>query len=55
MIKYMNSKQVMEYLNIRSYNTLYKFLKEGLPFKRVGGKRRFEVTKVDEFMVHRRA
>ena len=48
--RYFNSKQAMHYLNIKSYNTLYKLINNGLPVKTVAGVKRFDRTELDTFM-----
>lgn len=51
MTRYMNYKQAMEYMNIRSYNTLYRYIKEfGLPVIMVGDLKRIDQRDADEFL-----
>ncbi|GED94087.1 hypothetical protein LBSP_06470 [Lentilactobacillus buchneri subsp. silagei] len=48
--RYMTYKQAMECLNIRSYNTLYKYIKQGLRVVIINGTKRIDQTDVDKFM-----
>ena len=50
MQKYMTYKQAMLYLNIGSYNTLYKFIKLGLKVSIIGGVKRIDQQEADKFM-----
>ena len=48
--RYMNYGETMKYLNIRSYNTLYKFIKTGLKVSIIGGVKRIDQQEADKFM-----
>lgn len=48
--RYLNSKQTMQFLNIHSYNTLYKFIDNGLPVSRIAGIKRFDKKQLEIFM-----
>lgn len=48
--RYMTYKQAMECLNIRSYNTLYKYIKQGLRVVAINGTKRIDQLDVDKFM-----
>jgi len=48
--KYMNLGQAMKYLNIGSYNTLHKYIDQGLTVSIIGGVKRIDQTDCDEFM-----
>lgn len=48
--RYLNSKQAMQFLNIHSYNTLYKFINNGLPVSKVAGIKRFDKKQLEAFM-----
>lgn len=50
MPQYMNYAQAMEYLGLHSYNTLYKFIREGLKVSYVAGVKRINKADIDEFM-----
>lgn len=49
--RYMTYKQAMECLNIKSYNTLYKYIKQqGLPVIIINGTKRIDQIDADKFM-----
>ncbi|TPR43577.1 DNA-binding protein [Apilactobacillus micheneri] len=51
--RFMNYKQTLKYLNIHSYNTLYKYIKDGLPVVVIGKAKRIDKNKLDEFISSR--
>lgn len=48
--RYMTYKQAMECLNIKSYNTLYKYIGQGLRVVTISGTKRIDQLDVDKFM-----
>lgn len=48
--KWLTYKQAMDYLQIRSYTTLYKFIDDGLKVSEIGKVKRISTTAIDEFM-----
>ncbi|PKX51325.1 DNA-binding protein [Lactiplantibacillus plantarum] len=48
--RYMTSKQAMDCLNIKSYNTLYKYIKQGLRVVAINGTKRIDQLDADKFM-----
>ncbi|WP_204122110.1 MULTISPECIES: helix-turn-helix domain-containing protein [Levilactobacillus] len=43
-------KQTMDYMGIKSYNTLYRMIDNGLPVIHVGNVKRVDRDKLDEFL-----
>lgn len=43
-------KQTMDYLGIKSYNTLYRMIDNGLPVIEVGKVKRIDRDKLDAFL-----
>ena len=51
MPEYMNGQQVMKYLGIQSYETLYSFVDARLPYIQISDTiKRFKKSDIDEFM-----
>ena len=51
MPEYMNGQQVMKYLGIPSYDTLYSFVNAGLPYIQISDTiKRFKKGDINEFM-----
>lgn len=48
--RYMTYKQAMKCLNIKSYNTLYKYIKQGLRVVTISGTKRIDQLDVVKFM-----
>ena len=48
--RYMTYKQAMDCLNIKSYNTLYKYIKQGLRIVAINGTKRIDQLDADKFM-----
>jgi len=48
--RYMTLVQTKEYLNIGSYNTLYKLIDKGLKVSVIGGVKRIDRQEADRFM-----
>lgn len=48
--QYMNYRETLKYLNVGSYNTLYKFIAEGLKVTVVGSVKRINRRDADMFM-----
>ena len=48
--RYMTYKQAMDYLNIKSYNTLYKYIKQGLRVVAINGTKRIDQVDANKFM-----
>ncbi|WP_290033542.1 helix-turn-helix domain-containing protein [Ligilactobacillus cholophilus] len=48
--KWLTYKQAMDYLQIRSYTTLYKFIADGLKVSEIGKVKRISTEALDEFM-----
>lgn len=51
--RYMNYGETMKYLNIGSYNTLYKFIKSGLKVTIIAGTKRIDQQEADKFMAEK--
>lgn len=45
----MNYKQALQWFNIGSYNTLYKFIAQGLPVTQMGNVKRISKTNAQKF------
>lgn len=48
--KYMNLQQTCQYLNVKSINTLYKLIDDGLPVIKIGRSRRVSQEAADRYM-----
>lgn len=48
--RYMTLSQARSYLNISSYNTLYKLINKGLRVSVIGGVKRIDQQEADRFM-----
>ena len=48
--RYMTYKQAMDCLNIKSYNTLYKYIKHGLRVVAINCTKRIDQLDADKFM-----
>ncbi|GIP68490.1 helix-turn-helix domain-containing protein [Lactiplantibacillus pentosus] len=48
--KYMNLGEACQYLNVKSRNTLNKYIKQGLPVIIINGTRRIDKADADKFM-----
>lgn len=48
--RYMKLGQALKYLNIGSYNTLYKYIDQGLKVSIVGGVKRIDQVDCDKFL-----
>lgn len=48
--EYFSYKQAMQYLDIKSHNTLRYYIKQGLPVTQVGKSKRISKTAIDDFM-----
>lgn len=48
--KYMNLGEACQYLNVKSRNTLNKYIKQGLPVIIINGTRRIDQVDADKFM-----
>lgn len=48
--KYMNYKTAMQYLGIKSYSTLYKFIDDGLNVAIINGVKMIDSDDLDEFV-----
>lgn len=48
--KYLSLNQAMDYMGIKSYNTLYRMIDNGLPVIHVGNLKRIDRDKLDEFL-----
>lgn len=48
--QWLTYKQAMDYLQIKSYTTLYKFIANGLKVTEVGRVKRISTKALDEFM-----
>lgn len=48
--QWLTYKQAMDYLQIKSYTTLYKFIANGLKVTEVGRVKRISTEALDEFM-----
>ncbi|ATU70642.1 helix-turn-helix domain-containing protein [Levilactobacillus brevis] len=49
-LKYLSYKQAMKYLGVKSYNTLYRMIDNGLPVIEVGKVKRIDRDKLDAFL-----
>lgn len=49
-MKYMNLGQACKYLNVKSRNTLKKYINQGLPVIIINGTKRIDQTDADKFM-----
>ncbi|MEJ6399960.1 helix-turn-helix domain-containing protein [Nicoliella lavandulae] len=49
----MTYKQAMKYLNIKSYNTLYVYINNGLPVTHLGNTKRIDKNELDKFIASR--
>jgi hypothetical protein len=45
-----NQKQAMEYLNIKSYKTLYKMIDDGLEITHINGNRLISKNSIDKYI-----
>ena len=50
MAGYLNYKQAMEYMNIKSKATFSRYIKQGLPTIQVGKSKRIAKSDIDKFM-----
>lgn len=48
--KQMNYKQALKFFNIRSYNTLYSYIKEGLKVTQIGSIKRIDQDDANKFL-----
>ena len=48
--EWLTYRQEMDYLQIKSYTTLYKFIAKGLKVTEVGNVKRISKTSLDDFM-----
>lgn len=48
--RYMNYKTAMEYMGIRSYNTLYKLIADGLDVAVIGGVKMIDRNDLETFI-----
>lgn len=48
--RYMKYSEAMRYLNIKTYNSLYKFIDNGLKVVKVGDTKRIDRVDADKFM-----
>ena len=48
--KYMNLQQACKYLNVKSMNTLYKLIDDGLEVIQIGRNRRISQEAADRYM-----
>ncbi|WP_283601418.1 helix-turn-helix domain-containing protein [Ligilactobacillus aviarius] len=48
--EWLTYRQAMDYLQIKSYTTLYKFIAKGLKVTEVGNVKRISKTSLDDFM-----
>lgn len=46
----MNYKQALQFFNVVSYNTLYKFIAQGLPVTQIGNVKRISKTNAQRFL-----
>ena len=54
MAGYLNYKQAMEYMNIKSKATFSRYIKQGLPTIQVGKSKRIAKSDIDKFMADHR-
>lgn len=47
---YLTLKQAMQYMGFKSYDSLRKVVKDGLPVVKFSGSKRISKTAIDEFM-----
>lgn len=50
MTEYFGFKEAMQYLGIKSHNTLNYYIQQGLPVTQVGKSKRISKTAIDDFM-----
>lgn len=50
MTEYFGFKEAMQYLGIKSHNTLNYYIKQGLPVTIIGNSKRISKTAIDDFM-----
>lgn len=48
--EWLTYRQAMDYLQIKSYTTLYKFISKGLKVTEIGNVKRISKKNLDEFM-----
>lgn len=48
--EWLTYRQAMDYLQIKSYTTLYKFISKGLRVTEIGNVKRISKTSLDDFM-----
>lgn len=48
--EWLTYRQAMDYLQIKSYTTLYKFIAKGLKVTEIGNVKRISKTSLDNFM-----
>ena len=48
--EWLTYRQAMDYLQIKSYTTLYKFIAKGLKVTEIGNVKRISKKSLDEFM-----
>ena len=48
--EYLSFKQAMQYIGFKSYDSLRKAIKDGLPVIQFNGSKRISKTAIDEFM-----
>lgn len=48
--KQMNYKQALKFFNIGSYNTLYKYIKQGLKITKIGSVKRIDQEDAQAFL-----
>ena len=48
--KYLNLADAKEYISVKSYNTLYKLIRAGLPVIMINGVKRIDRDDLDAFM-----
>lgn len=50
MTEYLNFKEACQILGLKSYNSLYAYIKQGLPVIEVGKSKRISKKDLDDFM-----
>lgn len=50
MTEYFGFKEAMQYLGIKSHNTLNYYIQQGLPVTKIGKSKRISKTAIDDFM-----
>lgn len=50
MKKYLSYREAMQYMGMKSYNTLYKAISRGLPVINVEGIKKIDCADIDSFM-----